>query len=345
MNNRIIRMLLLGVGGNVSQGILTALRHSNLNCKIIGACVSPESLGLFFCDKAYISPYANDPKFIDWVGEVCRKENIDIVLSGVEENLVALESKRPELKKLGIPFFNTPLHLLEVGNDKLSTCSWLKENGLNYPKFADASDPDQVKELVLAVGYPILAKPAKGKGSAGIFVINNDEQLLSAPQKGYVYQELIGTPDTEYTVGCYNDRYGELKGLIIMQRWLKHGTTFKAEIVHNEAIKDECERICKLFKAVGPLNIQLRMHEGKPVCFELNVRFSGTTPIRAHWGFNDVEAFIREYLFDEEVSFSPAKEGIVYRYYNEAYVNPDMIRELGHKGFVDTVESFGNVKE
>ena len=72
MNNRIIKILLLGVGGNVSQGILTALRHSNLNCRIIGACVSPESLGLFFCDKAYISPYANDPKFIDWVGEVCR---------------------------------------------------------------------------------------------------------------------------------------------------------------------------------------------------------------------------------------------------------------------------------
>lgn len=345
MNNRKIRILLLGVGGNVSQGIMTALRQSVLDCEIIGACVSAESLGLFFCDKAYISPYANEPEFIGWVSDICSKENIDLVLSGVEENLVALESHRHELGVLGIPFVNTPLHLLKIGNDKLMTCRWLRDNGFNYPRFADAEDPDQIRELISEVGFPILAKPSRGKGSAGIVTIENEEQLASAPREGYVYQELLGTQDSEYTIGCYNDKSGELKGMIIMQRWLRHGTTFKARIVHDETIRAECERICNAFKATGPLNIQLRMHRGMPVCFELNVRFSGTTPIRAHWGFNDVEAFVMEHLFGEKVSFAPEREGIVYRYYNEAYVDPQMIRELQSKGAVEDVVVFKNVKE
>ncbi len=86
-----INVLILGVGGNVSQGILTAIKSSELNCHIVGACISEESLGLYYCDTAYVSPYANDPKFVDWVIDVCNKEKIDIVFSGDEENVVALE--------------------------------------------------------------------------------------------------------------------------------------------------------------------------------------------------------------------------------------------------------------
>ena len=35
-----INVLVLGVGGNVSQGILKALAASKLQCRVIGGCVS-----------------------------------------------------------------------------------------------------------------------------------------------------------------------------------------------------------------------------------------------------------------------------------------------------------------
>ena len=345
MKNKKINVLVLGVGGNVSQGIVTAIKHSELNCNILGACISPESLGLYFCDKAFISPYASDPNFTRWVSDLCKAENIDIVLSGVEENIVALEKQRKNLKELGIPFFGTPLHLLEIGNNKLKTCEWLKNNGLNYPRYAKATEPQEVEKLIKEVGFPLIAKPIQGKGSQGIFKINSQEQLKSLVLENYVLQEIIGTGDQEYTVGCYIDKNKNFKGMIIMQRWLKHGTTFKAMIVENDAIRTECERICEKFKAEGPLNIQLRMQNGKPVCFELNVRFSGTTPLRANWGFNDVEAFINEHLFQEPVSLSPQKYGLAYRYYNEAYVDERMLKQLEQRKRVLNVNEFNNNKE
>ena len=53
-----LKILILGVGGNVSQGIIKALKNSELNMELIGACISPQSIGLYMCEKAYISPYS-----------------------------------------------------------------------------------------------------------------------------------------------------------------------------------------------------------------------------------------------------------------------------------------------
>ena len=74
-----INVLVLGVGGNVSQGILKALRASDLDLHIVGACIGPLSTGLYMCDEACISPYANDPKFIGWLIDLCNEKKIDIV--------------------------------------------------------------------------------------------------------------------------------------------------------------------------------------------------------------------------------------------------------------------------
>ena len=127
-----------------------------------------------------------------------------------------------------------------------------------------------------------------------------------------------------------------------MRRELKYGTTFKAEIVENSAITAEVTKICERFKPVGPLNIQLRMDQNnRPVCFELNVRFSGTTPMRAHYGFNDVEAMIKEYVLEQELPEQfEIRKGIVYRYMNEIYVDDLVQNKLIKEGFVENVKEF-----
>ena len=50
-----LTVLVLGVGGNVSQGILKALAISNLKCRVVGACISPLAAGLYTVDRAYVS--------------------------------------------------------------------------------------------------------------------------------------------------------------------------------------------------------------------------------------------------------------------------------------------------
>ena len=342
---RKLNVLILGVGGNVSQGIMTALKLSEIPCRIIGACVSTKSLGLYFCDTSYISPYAKDETFVPWVVDVCRKENVDIIFTGVEENIEALERHRDLLSHVRSVFISAPLEYLTIGNNKLKTCQWLKDNGCNYPRYAETNNSVQVSRLIHETGYPLLAKPIIGKGSAGVMVIYNDCDLSKVPHDNYVLQEYLGDVDSEYTIGCYKNKLGMLDKMIICKRHLKYGTTFKAEIVQSETIESECKRIVSKFGFIGPLNIQLRMHHGNPVCFELNVRFSGTTPLRARWGYNDVAGMINEYLLGKETCLEPIQKGIAYRYFNEAYISTDMQTELEKYGFVADCSKYSNIKE
>ena len=89
MKNR-INILVLGVGGNVSQGILKSLSNIKIPIRVIGGCISPYSVGLYTTDKSLITPLADNPSFIPWLIETCITENIRAVLSGAEPVLKVL---------------------------------------------------------------------------------------------------------------------------------------------------------------------------------------------------------------------------------------------------------------
>lgn len=317
-------ILILGMGGEVSKGILKAIRHSAIPCHIVGACISLNSEGLYQCDKAYVSPYASDPEFIPWLIEICNREEICMVLTGVEENIWAISKGLEQLRKETKTIFRvSEIPQLEVGGDKLKTCLWLREHGFSYPRFAAAENKEEADRLLSGVGFPLIAKPRNGKGSSGIFIIENTQELKTVLQyRNYVLEECVGTPEEEYTVGCYYGLNGELPEPIVMRRQLKHGSSWKVEVVRNPKISEFARALCAEFRPNGPLNIQLRLNEeGEPVPFELNVRFSGTTPMRAHFGFCDVQAMLYESLLHRKIEncFS-VRPGIAYRYTEELYL-------------------------
>ena len=327
-----VNILLIGIGGNVTQGILTALRKSDRKYNIVGACLNEEAIGLYMVDKAYICPKSTQNNFIEWVINICNIEKIDIIFSGVEEVILKLAKNIDVInKETKAKFISSSYEQLIVGNNKLNTSIWLKENKLNYPKFADMGCELEINELIKSVGFPLIAKPKNGKGSNGIHILSFQEEIDNIEnKKDYILQEYLGNENTEYTVGCYSNKYGEMQDIIIMKRELKYGTTFKAEIVQDEDIYIEVKKICEKFKPVGPLNIQLRKHNLIPVCFELNVRFSGTTPMRANWGYNDVEAMVKEYILNEDISgiLKPRVNGKAYRCFTEFYIDLSIERDL-----------------
>lgn len=338
-----INVLVLGVGGNVSQGIIKAIAASKLDCRIVGACVSAESPGFYFCDDAYLAPYADSKNFLSWVIDLCNKERIDIVLTGVEENIYKIADQLDEFtNKTNALFICTPINKLRIGQDKLKTCQWLEMNDCNYPKYSSADNMAKVYKLLEKTGYPLIAKPRNGKGSKGIIKITDEEELKQVfSLSDYVIQEYIGSEDREYTVGCYRNQSGRIIETIILHRVLKNGTTVKAQVIDNDDIKNEALKICKKFEPIGPLNIQFRLDENNlPVCFELNVRFSGTTPVRAHFGFNDVEAMITEYVLKKDIAQSfNVRKGIAYRYMNEIYLEDDVHQMMTNEGVVKNIKN------
>lgn len=342
--SRQVRVLVLGVGGNVSQGIIKALRSSKLDIALIGACISPSSAGLYLCDLAYISPYANEETFIPWLIQVCNDEQIDIVLTGVEENINAIMKQYDAFTAGTTAIFKAVSYdKLVIGQDKYLTCEWLKANGCNYPKYCLLSDRTAVEELVAKIGFPLIAKPRNGKSSNGVVKVTTQEELDTiADRADYVLEECIGTSDDEYTIGCYCDKNNTFRDAVIMHRKLVNGSTDFARIVDNEAILQEVKKICDNFQPVGPLNVQLRLDKnGRPVCFELNVRFSGSTPMRAHFGYEDVKAMIKEYVLGEDISDCfHTRKGESYRYVNEIYMEAGATQQMEQDGYIKNMTDF-----
>jgi carbamoyl-phosphate synthase large subunit len=338
-----LQVLVLGVGGNVSQGILKALATSKIPCRVIGACISSLSFGLYTVDKSYVSPVAGDPTFLDWLIDVCRIEQIHVILSGVEPVLAVLarEAERIRAETGAICIVSSP-ECLAIGDDKLLTCQWLRESGFAVPLYAAAEDSDSVESLVNRCGFPLIAKPRSGKSARGIVEIQNVEELKSVTtRKNYVVQEYIGDPQHEYTVGCFSDSEAKVRGAIVLRRDLIEGTTYRAEAGLFPSVRAEAIRIAEALRPMGPCNIQMRMHRDVAVCFEINVRFSGTTPVRARLGFNDVKAALEHYVLGHPAADLPLiTSGIALRYWNEAYVDPNAVAELDQHSRLERPEQY-----
>lgn len=330
-----VTALVLGVGGNVSQGILKALALSGLDCRVVGACISHLSAGLYTTDRAYVSPYAQDPEFDDWLVDVCARESVDAILSGVEPVLAVLSERAEEIReRSGAVAIVSPPDRLEIGQDKLETARWLAANGFPAPRSADVGDRAAVDALLAEAGFPLIAKPRRGRSAEGVVSVASTIELDAVLERpGYIVQESLGEPSEEYTVACLNDREGMVRGACAMRRELLAGTTYRATVEESPEVEDQARRIAAALRPLGPSNMQFRIRGGIPVCFEINVRFSGTAPIRARLGFNDVEASLRHLALGEDaVDLPPARKGIALRYWNEIYVDEEASEELRRSG-------------
>ncbi len=318
-----LNLLVLGVGGNVSQGILKALAASSLQYNVIGGCTDARSMGLYVCDHAVVSPFATDSHFVGWLVETCRKHDVSGVLSGTEPVLTVLAKHKTDIeRRTGAKLIVSPPDKLAICDDKLRTADWLRDNGLNYPRSVDAQDEPGVTRLAKECDYPLFAKPRDGKGSHGVMIIESLGELAPViGRRNYVIQEYLGDPANEFTAATFTDRQGKVRGCIVFQRQLQEGTTVCARAVDAPEVHAEVLAISNALEPLGPCNMQLRLANGRAVCFEVNLRYSGTTPVRAHFGFNDVEAGVRHYVLDEPAYDLPRVTlGVSLRFWNEIYV-------------------------
>ncbi len=342
-------MLVIAVGGNVGQGILKALALSSIPCRVIGADIHPLKLGLYTADHALLAPWANQPDFLPWLIDACRRFRVDAVLSGAEPVIEVLAAHADQIRaETGAVCVASPPAIFALGNDKLQTGRWLESLGGDFPRYAAAEDREAVRRLVRDHGFPLVAKPRTGGGSRGLLMVENERDLEYACHKAnYLIQEYL--PGDEYTCGCFCDAEGVVRGTIVMQREIQEGTTVRAVAGPFPRVRAEAERIAAALRPLGPLNIQMRDTPRGPVCFELNIRFSGTTPFRARLGFNEVDAALRHFVLREPLDDFPVIErGVVLRYWNEMYVDPaanvllEQTGELSDPGAFDLrVEDYG----
>jgi carbamoyl-phosphate synthase large subunit len=128
----------------------------------------------------------------------------------------------------------------------------------------------------------------------------------------------------------------------VLRRTLQAGTTTTAELGSFPEVRETAGAIASALGPLGPCNVQLRVHEGRPVPFEINPRFSGTTALRARMGFNEVEAALRHFVLGEPApELTDVGSGVALRYWNEVYVPYEAVQTITDEGVLDDPGSRG----
>lgn len=328
------KIVVTGAGAVLGQGIIKSLRSATLPCEICTVDPSPLAAGLHWGDRQALIPMATDPAFPDAIRAILADFKPDALLVGTDAELKVMAQYREAWERdYGTHILVSSNEIVEIADDKFATVQFLINNGLPHPKTALADDRLAVAELIAECGFPLIVKPRRGARSVGVSKVENREALDAAlaGRTDLIVQQLAGEDDQEFTAGVlYFD--GAVKASITLRRDLRDGNTHRAF----SGNYPECDRyvsaLAEALKPYGPANFQFRLdRQGTPRLFEINARFSGTTPMRTHFGFNEVELSLRKLLLAEDVVQPEIRDGIVLRYLEEMFVD-----RVSGKGSIST---------
>lgn len=317
-----------GVGAVIGHGVVKSIRHSSdlKNTYIIGIDCNPDSAGFMHCDKHYVGKTVSFPGYIDEILDICKKESVDVFIPLIEEEFLLVDDNIPRFNRIGTRVILQPRRILETFLDKYSTAIALKDAGIPTPEtlLFTPESLSAIFDMAERHGFPLFAKPRRGRSSKGQVLINSEQQIVMYMDilKGqpYVIQEFLSEESEEYTCGVFKTPGMSEPYSIALKRKLLNGMTVSAEVVFDDSLSSLCKYVACRFPVDGSLNVQLRKKNGVPYVFEINPRYSSTSYIRAMCGFNDVEMGIH-YILNHCTIEKPIIEKLkVIRYWEERCV-------------------------
>lgn len=316
-----MKVLVTGAGALLGQGILRSLLDSTLEPELVAVDPSPLSAGLYWVQRRHLIPMARDPRYLEALEAVIAKERPDAVLVGTDVELGLLAEHRADLEqRWSTRVVVSSPRVVGIADDKYLTFQFLSDHGFPAP---DSCLPGDEDALIERVGFPLVVKPRVGARAIGMSVVYDREGLARALEKADrpVIQECVGTDADEYTAGTLTFD-GRCDASIVMRRDLRDGNTYRAYVQDFPELNAEVRRLAEALGAFGPANFQFRLEDEKVKVFEINGRFSGTTPLRRHAGFNEVEMVLRKVLLGEEIVQPVVEPMTLLRYWTETVVRP-----------------------
>ena len=142
-----------------------------------------KSIAFKYADEKVISPLIYDENYIPFLLDYCRKNEIDIVISLFDIDLLMLARHKKEFEKIGTKVIVSDPEIVEVCNDKWKTYNFLQDNGFHAP--LSFLNMQQVIDKIAAgeLNYPIIVKPRYGCGSISVAIAYDEEDLRYLTKK------------------------------------------------------------------------------------------------------------------------------------------------------------------
>ncbi|SDC22277.1 carbamoyl-phosphate synthase large subunit [Cupriavidus sp. YR651] len=316
-------ILVTGVGAIIGYGVLRSLRAAGMGHRLVGADIYGDAVGQVWSDAFEQAPMTSSDGYIDWLADVVRRHGVDLVVPGIEQDLHRLSDAREALPGFGIRCVLNDKALVDLSKDKWHTYLALEaaDDSARIPTRISGT----YQELADQFGVPFLLKPRRSYASKGIVRVTSAEVFdLHAAGLGekFIAQPIIGSDDTEFTVGMFGDGKGAVCASITLRRKLApDGSTGKAWVAKDKALEAVVARLAGRYRPLGPTNLQFRYHEDEWRLLEFNPRISSSTSLRTAFGYNESQMCV-DYFVEGRTPSQPAiTRGFAARYIEDYVIH------------------------
>ena len=223
--------------------------------------------------KFIVVPEAAESSYLGKIREIVKDEGIGLVIPTVDEELSALSGNEDSV---GAKVLISPKKTISTCLDKAMLYKSMKGEGF-CPVFVVASER---RDLEIFGNGKVFMKPRAGRGSRGTMLYDNVSDI---PDDVINSQNVFceNLPGREYTVDSLFDFKGNLLVAIPRVRLeTLRGISIRGKTEKNLKIIKNVERISKMLRFFGPVNIQFKMNENCVFkLVEINPRLSGGLPL------------------------------------------------------------------
>lgn len=310
-----MNLLLTSIGKRIEL-----IEHLKTRFRVVGVDASTMNPAKGFVDVFYQIPKCREEGYVEALLEICRKEDVSLLVPLYEPEFLILDEARDRLEEIGVKLVLSDRRVLEICGDKRRTAAFFEKHKIPAPKTLRA---EEVEEIIAGKmsAYPLILKPADGMGSEGIFRAKNRKELsffYEYAGDNTLVQECVA--GREYTIDVLCDFCGEPVYIVPRIRLeVISGEVSKSRVDMQERVIAETERLLGALRkegcVCGPMTIQCFLSENERDIYfiEINPRFGGGVPLAFAAGADYAEALLRmargiAYVVDRPESVLEAAE-------------------------------------
>ncbi len=329
--------MITSVGSLVGQNILDSLHSNRKKLRIIATNSALDAANNYRCDRTYLVPLAADEKeYIANLVNIIEREKPDLIIPGRDDDIIILAKLKEQMLAFKENFLTGSKEFAYIMDDKVKSFQFAEKYDLPFAPTVSSSAQNtkaETQKLIEKFGFPVIAKPSKGNGSRGIWVVTNQDQLDKViNEPNYAIQPLFGQKDIELDTTFGIPFIWEIpeKSLHAVQVLItKEGEVGPSLGFTSEMVGGKCERmdlnedpelleIANKFAGYaakegwrGTFNIQFKKDPKYGFqAIEMNGRFSGGTSARYYLGFDEVTWVLKDWLGEDALDTNPVPEGI-----------------------------------
>ncbi len=317
-----MNVLILSVGtrNKIVQYFKQTIRGEG---KIIATDMSDIAPAIYEADKYYIVPSMDSSGYLDAIIDICRKEEINGILSLIDPELSLLAQNSELFRSVGTTIIGSSYALCEMALDKYQMYKWLVAHSYKCAKsYMDKesfySDVDNG-----LIDYPVFVKPVRGSASIAISKVYDKEtvDLLFAHDEGLMIQEFLD--GQEIGADVYIDMLsGEIVSIFTKRKLkMRAGETDKSVSFKDERLFTLIKKFVKDAGYTGQIDIDIFEIDGEYYLSEVNPRFGGGYPHAYECGVNHMELILNNLEGkDNRISIGEYDSNVYMMKYNELLI-------------------------